>query len=109
MKRAWITCGKNADDFGLVSFEYAANIEGPVPLPFEGLVEQLPVVTQLPPELEGQMTQQRAQLRRMGAINPDAKKEYDLESERYSFMSTQVQDLRQAELILRQVMMSWMI
>ena len=67
---------KIADDFGLVSFEYAANIEGPVPLPFEGLVEQLPVVTQLPPELEGQMTQQRAQLRRMGAINPDAKKEY---------------------------------
>jgi chromosome segregation protein len=94
---------KIADDFGLVSFEYAANIEGPVPLPFEGLVEQLPVVTQLPPELEGQMTQQRAQLRRMGAINPDAKKEYDSESERYSFMSTQVQDLRQAESDLRQV------
>ena len=91
------------DDFGLVSFEYAANIEGPVPLPFEGLVEQLPVVTQLPPELEGQMTQQRAQLRRMGATNPDAKKEYDSESERYSFMSTQVQDLRQAEADLRQV------
>ncbi len=64
------------DDFGLVSFEYAANIEGPVPLPFEGLVEQLPVVMQMPPDLEEHMTQQRAQLRRMGAINPDAKKEY---------------------------------
>ena len=94
---------KIADDFGLVSFEYAANIEGPVPLPFEGLVEQLPVVMQLPPELEEHMTQQRAQLRRMGAINPDAKKEYDSESERYSFMSTQVQDLNHAEADLRQV------
>ncbi|HUI88786.1 MAG TPA: chromosome segregation protein SMC [Anaerolineales bacterium] len=94
---------KIVDDFGLVSFEYAANIEGPVPLPFEGLVEQLPVVTELPPDLEQHMTQQRAQLRRMGAINPDAKKEYDTESERYSFMSTQVQDLHQAEEDLRQV------
>ncbi len=94
---------KIADDFGLVSFEYAANIEGPVPLPFEGLVEQLPVVMQLPPDLEEHMTQQRAQLRRMGAINPDAKREYDSESERYSFMSTQVQDLNHAESDLRQV------
>ena len=94
---------KIIDDFGLVSFEYAANIEGPVPLPFEGLVEQLPVVMQLPPELEEHMTQQRAQLRRMGAINPDAKKEYDSESERYSFMSAQVQDLNHAEADLRQV------
>ena len=33
--------GRIVDDFGLVSFEYAANVEGPVPLPFEGLVEQL--------------------------------------------------------------------
>jgi len=94
---------KIMDDFGLVSFEYAANIEGPVPLPFEGLVEQLPVVVQLPPDLEEHLLQQRAQLRRMGATNPDAKKEYDAESQRYSFMSAQVQDLRQAESDLRQV------
>lgn len=92
-----------ADDFGLVSFEYAANIDGPVPLPFEGIVEQLPVVTLIAPELEEQMTQQRARLRRMGPINPDAKREFDSESERYSFMSSQIHDLRQAETDLRQV------
>ncbi|MBI2757075.1 MAG: chromosome segregation protein SMC [Chloroflexi bacterium] len=91
------------DDFGLVSFEYAANVDGPVPLPFEGIVEQLPVVTLIAPELEEQMSQQRARLRRMGPINPDAKKEFDSESERYSFMSTQIHDLRQAETDLRQV------
>ena len=94
---------KIADDFGLVSFEYAANVEGPVPLPLEGLVQQLPVVTELPPDLEDHLTRQRAHLRRMGPANPDAKQEFDTESERYSFMSAQVQDLRQAETDLRQV------
>ena len=86
---------KIVDDFGLVSFEYAANVEGPVPLPLEGLVQQLPVVTELSPDLEDHLTRQRAHLRRMGPANPDAKQEFDTESERYSFMSAQVQDLRQ--------------
>ncbi len=94
---------KIVDDFGLVSFEYAANVEGPVPLPLEGLVQQLPVVTELSPDLEDHLTRQRAHLRRMGPANPDAKQEYDTESERYSFMSAQVQDLRQAETDLHQV------
>ncbi len=94
---------KIVDDFGLVSFEYAANVEGPVPLPLEGLVQQLPVVTELPLDLEDHLTRQRAHLRRMGPANPDAKQEFDAESERYSFMSAQVQDLRQAETDLRQV------
>lgn len=94
---------KIVDDFGLVSFEYAAEIQGPVPLPFDGLVEQLPVVTQIAPDLEDNLTRQRAQLRRMGPINPEASKEFESESERYSFMSTQVNDLHQAETDLHQV------
>jgi chromosome segregation protein len=91
------------DDFGLVSYDYAENVEGPVPLPFEGLVEQLPITLELTPALEEHLTQQRAQLRRMGPVNPEAKREYDSESERFSFMSTQVKDLQQAETDLRQV------
>jgi chromosome segregation protein len=94
---------KIMDDFGLVAFEYVESMDGPMPLPFEGLVEELPIITELALDLEEQLTQQRARLRRMGPINPEAKKEYDSESERYSFMSTQVQDLRQAETDLRQV------
>jgi chromosome segregation protein len=94
---------KIVDDFGLVSFEYVESMDGPVPLPFEGLVEELPFVPELALDLEDQLIQQRAHLRRMGPINPEAKKEFDSESERYSFMSTQVQDLRQAETDLRQV------
>ncbi len=91
------------DDFGLVSFEYAPSVEGPMPLPFEGLVEQLPRVTELPPDLEENLAHQRARLRRMGPINPEAKKEYEAESERHTFMTTQLQDLHQAGAHLRQV------
>lgn len=91
------------DDFGLVMFDYAEEVSGPVPLPLEGMVEQLPVVTELPPELEEQLTHHRAQLRRMGPINPDAKKEFEQEKERYEFMRTQVEDLRKAEADLKQV------
>lgn len=91
------------DDFGLVLFEYAAEISGPVPLPIEGMVEQLPIVTELAPDLEDQLTRHRAQLRRMGAINPDAKVEYETEKERYEFMKTQVDDLHRAQADLKQV------
>ncbi|MBC7875755.1 MAG: chromosome segregation protein SMC [Anaerolineales bacterium] len=94
---------KITDDFGLVMFDYADDVSGPVPLPLDGMVEQLPIVTELAPETEEQLTHYRAQLRRMGPINPDAKAEYDQESERYTFMKTQVEDLRKAEIDLKQV------
>lgn len=94
---------KITDDFGLVMFDYAADVAGPVPLPFEGMVEELPVVTEISPDLETQLTQNRSRMRRMGPINPEAKQEFDAESERYSFMRAQVDDLRKAESDLRQV------
>jgi chromosome segregation protein len=91
------------DDFGLVMFDYAADVSGPVPLPLEGMVEELPVVTEISPDLEAQLTQQRTRIRRVGPINPEAKQEFDQESERYSFMRAQVDDLRKAEEDLRHV------
>lgn len=94
---------KITDDFGLVIFDYAADITGPVPLPLDGMVEQLPIVTELAPEIEVQLNHHRAQLRRMGPINPDAKIEYDQESERFAFMKTQVDDLHKAQVDLKQV------
>ena len=94
---------KIEDDFGLVAFEYATNVSGPVPLPFDGMVEQLPVVTELAPDLEDNLTRQRAQLRRMGAVNPEAQQEYKSVKERYNFLTTQVEDLHKAEADLRQV------
>jgi len=94
---------KITDDFGLVMFDYADDVSGPVPLPFEGMVEELPVVTDVSSELETQLARQRTQVRRMGPINPEAKQEFDKESERYSFMRAQVDDLRKAEQDLKQV------
>ncbi len=91
------------DDFGLVMFEYAADVSGPVPLPLDGMVEQLPVVTELPLDMEEHLSRQRSQLRRMGPINPEAKTEFEAESQRYEFMKVQVEDLRKAEQDLQQV------
>ncbi|HSL47335.1 MAG TPA: chromosome segregation protein SMC [Anaerolineales bacterium] len=94
---------KITDDFGLVMFDYAADVSGPVPLPLEGMVEELPVVTEVSPDLESQLAQQRTRVRRMGPINPEAKQEFDTESERYQFMKTQVEDLHKAQEDLKHV------
>jgi chromosome segregation protein len=94
---------KITDDFGLVMFDYAAEVSGPVPLPFEGLVEDLPILTELPPDLEEQLTRQRGRLRRMGAINPEAKDEFERERERHGFLKSQVEDLHKAEADLNKV------
>ena len=58
---------KIEDDFGLVVFDYASDVSGPVPLPLDGMVEQLPMVKEIAADLEENMTRLRAQLRRMGA------------------------------------------
>ena len=91
------------DDFGLVNFEYVDEVSGPTPLPLEGMVEQLPTVSKLPPDLEDTIKRQRAQLRRMGAINPEAQSEYQEVKQRYTFLTEQVADLEKAEASVRQV------
>jgi chromosome segregation protein len=94
---------KIEDDFGLVDFEYASDVSGPVPLPFVGMVEQLPPVKELPVDLEENMVRLRAQLRRMGAINPEAQAEYLSVKERHAFLTAQLEDLHKAEIDLHQV------
>ncbi len=91
------------EDFGLVAFEYQSDVSGPTPLPLEGMVEQLPVVKEIPPDLEENINRQRSQLRRMGAINPDAHAEYLSVKERYEFLVQQVADLKKADQDLRQI------
>ncbi len=94
---------KILDDFGLVEFDYAEEVTGPQPLPFEGLVEQLPLVNELPLDLEQTLTTQKSRLRRLGPVNPEARQEFESESERYSFLKTQVDDLNKAEADLKKV------
>ncbi|MFH2103265.1 MAG: chromosome segregation protein SMC [Chloroflexota bacterium] len=94
---------KIEDDFGLVQFEYSVDVSGPVPLPFDGLVEQLGLVADIPLDLEESLTRQRAQLRRMGPVNPEAQSEYEAVKERCEFLQSQLKDLRKAESDLHQV------
>jgi chromosome segregation protein len=91
------------DDFGLVEFKYAEAISGPTPLPLEGLVEQLPVIVEIPAELEENIKRQRTQLRRMGPVNPEAHAEYVQVKERYEFLHEQVADLMKAEIDLKEI------
>ncbi|MBX3049418.1 MAG: chromosome segregation protein SMC [Anaerolineales bacterium] len=91
------------DDFGLVAFQYEEGISGPTPLPLGNLVEQLPMLTELDPELEEVLKAQRAQIRRLGSVNLEAQQEYGEIKERVESMETQVSDLRSAETDLKQV------
>jgi chromosome segregation protein len=91
------------DDFGLVIFEYDDEVTVQEPLPFEGLVERLTQVETLPPEAEAQVNRLRAQLRRMGAVNFEARREHQEVKQRVEFLTTQVDDLRRAESQLQEV------
>ncbi len=94
---------KIEDDFGLVAFQYTKDVSGPVPLPFDGMVEQLPVVMELPADLEENLVRQRSQLRRMGPVNPEAQQEFLSVKERYTFLTNQMDDLHRAEADLQKV------
>ncbi|MHC1784519.1 MAG: chromosome segregation protein SMC [Anaerolineaceae bacterium] len=91
------------EDFGLVAFEYTGENAGQSPLPLEGLVEELAFIQEIPPEIEENINRQRAQLRRMGAINPEAQAEYIAVKERFEFLTGQINDLRNADEDLCQV------
>ncbi len=91
------------EDFGLVAFDYSGDTAGQSPLPLEGMVEELPVVESLSPEIEESINRQRAQLRRLGAVNFEAQSEYVSVKDRFDFLSGQVVDLRKADTDLRQV------
>jgi chromosome segregation protein len=91
------------EDIGLVELEYNKDISGPTPLPLEGYVEKLPVVEEISRDLGSTIREQRAQLRRLGAINPEAQNEYREVNERHEFLSEQLSDLRKAEADLKEI------
>jgi chromosome segregation protein len=91
------------EDIGLVELEYNKDISGPTPLPFDGYVQKLPVVKDISSDLGNTIREQRAQLRRLGAINPEAQNEYREVNDRHNFLTEQLDDLKQAEADLREV------
>jgi chromosome segregation protein len=90
-------------DFGLVEFEYVSDVPGPTPLPLGEVVERLPLVTEISPDLEDTVKRQQLHLRRLGAVNPDAQREYREVKERHEFLNQQLEDLRSAERDVREI------
>jgi chromosome segregation protein len=91
------------DDFGLVEMEPTDGMPEQPPLPLGELVSALPVVPTLPEGLEDEIHQIKAQVRRMGAVNPTAPEEYAESLDRYTFLTTQAADLEEAARSLREV------
>lgn len=89
-------------DLGMVALPYDDDQTGQTPLPIDG-VQQLPIVDQLPADIEKNIQDLRGQMQRMGAINPDAPEEYEAAQERFDFLSQQVADLNETEAQLRKV------
>ncbi len=90
-------------DLGLVSLSYDAEQTGAPPLPMREVVENLPVVSELPPDIEENIHLYRGQMQRMGPINPDAPAELAATEERFEFLTQQVGDLTETDEQLRGV------
>ncbi len=91
------------DDFGLVAFDYLESVTGPKPLPIDGMVEELPIIKELPSEADEIIRQQKIQLKRLGPVNLEAQNEYTEVSGRFAFMTEQVSDLNRAETDIKEV------
>jgi chromosome segregation protein len=91
------------DDFGLVDMEPTQGLPEQPPLPLGELVSSLPAVETLPEGLEAEIHQLKAQMRRMGSVNPGAPEEYAETLDRYTFLTEQAADLEEAAGSLRKV------
>jgi chromosome segregation protein len=89
------------EDLGLVELELDASVTAQTPLPMRPLVSELPVVEELPEGLKGEMQFVRKQLRRLGAVNPNAPDDLAEVRERYEFLTEQAADLEAATQQLR--------
>ena len=67
------------------------------------VLESLEPVDQLPDGIDERITQLRNQIRRLGAINFEAQREFDEMKQRHAFLTEQVADLEQATTALQQV------
>ncbi len=92
------------EDFGLVAYDYEQRMDGPNPLPFDdGTIENLPMVKEISDDLEGDIKYIKSQIRRIGAINPEAQQEYLDVKERYTHINEQIEDLEKASADLHKI------
>jgi chromosome segregation protein len=90
------------EELGLVQLEMA-DLSGPQLLPLKPIVSELPIVDSLPEGMEQELQRMKAQMRRLGPINPEAQSEYEEVKQRFEFLTQQSADLEQAIEQLNQV------
>lgn len=90
-------------DIGLVTLETADEQAYQPPLPWEAVVQNLPVVDAVSDTLEGEVQELRARLSRVSNVNPDAPREYAEAAGRHAHLLTQSEDLEAAIEDLRKV------
>jgi chromosome segregation protein len=74
-----------------------------LPLDIDARLKSLPVVTEAPRGLEGEIKHLRRRLRQLGPVDLETVDEYQEVSERHAFLVGQVEDLEKAALSLRKV------
>jgi chromosome segregation protein len=88
------------EDLGLVQLEMSAEQIGQPVLP---IVNDLPLVEDLPVGVSDDVKRLKVQIRRLGNINLDAPHEYSDTRERYDFLTEQISDLEAAVTDLREI------
>jgi chromosome segregation protein len=91
------------EELGLVDLPLNGDIAGQTPLPLGEIVGHLPIVFELPADLESSIQRRKQQLKRMGPINPNAPAEFEELSQRFTFLHDQLDDLQEADTKLRHV------
>jgi chromosome segregation protein len=91
-------------DLGFVVFQESESLAYQPPLPWDTIVEQLPVVENLPAGFDDEVRETRARLSRISNVNPEALREYEEAASRHDFLSTQSTDLDAAIGDMRKVL-----
>lgn len=91
-------------DEELGEIEYSTERVQQLRMEFAGQTQQVAEMPDVDPEeLQSEIRQLRARLRRLGDVNPNAPLEYHQVSERHDFLQAQVQDLEQSAAGLQHV------
>lgn len=91
-------------DLGFVIFQESETLAYQPPLPWETIVEQLPVVDTLPDGFADEVREMRARLGRIANVNPEALREYEEAASRHSFLTKESADLEAAIGDMRKVL-----
>lgn len=91
-------------DLGFVVFQESENLAYQPPLPWDTIVEQLPVVESLPDGFDNEVRETRVRLSRIANVNPEALREYEEAASRHSFLTTESADLESAIGDMRKVL-----